>query len=121
MRKADIFALLVAALAGPVVAHSTSLWISWFDAGKREIADTKRELLEVAGLSDLHHQIHARVGERVWESRVKPDFLMALTRAAGAGAGTVFPSQDQIVAWAKRHPAEARCLLEEAANRSSRK
>lgn len=115
MKKIEIAALLSAALVGPLVAHSADLWMSSSDTGRRRATDAKRELLQAAGLAELHHRIYSSVGERDWESRVKPNFMMAITRATTADTGDLFPSLGDVVSWARRNPAEACRLLEAAA------
>lgn len=111
----EIVVLLVALLAGVGSAASLDRWHAGLERGSVETVGAKEELLASADLRKLHHRIYEAVGERAWEERVKPDFLMAITAATVRETGDLFPDWRDVVGWVRRHPEEARRYLEGAA------
>lgn len=114
MKPIDLILALVALGTGPLLAFSTERWMDSAERGRVEMETAKRELLQSAGLMALHHKVYAEVGEREWESRVKPAFLSAITVETVKATGNVLPEWREIVTWVREHPARARELLEAA-------
>lgn len=113
----DLALVGAAPFVGVLLAVSAGRWIDGWENGRREAAEARQELLQSAGLMELHHKVHAEVGEREWESRVKPDFLSAITRETAVANGDLAPSWRDVVDWTRRNPERARDLMRRAAQR----
>ena len=117
--KNVIITVIMAILApsfGVLCAVSTNRWFDVVERAPEEYRNLKMDLLREAGLFDLHHKVYAQVGERDWETRVKPGFLSAITWRTARDSGNWIPSSQDIILWVREHPAEARGIMETLGN-----
>jgi hypothetical protein len=120
MKPADAILILVALALGVLVAISTNAWIAALDSGQAEVRMAKAELLASAGLMELHNAVYAKVGERTWEERVKPEFMSRIIWQTVAETGDPFPRWQDVVGWVRANPEKARSILEGAARKAER-
>lgn len=120
MKLIDFFFLPSALGIGALGAYSTGRWISAADAGTMQVRQAKKELIECGDLFKLHCGICEKVGRHTWETRVKPDFMMAITYATIRETGNPFPDWPDIVKWTREHPQDAHRFMEEAARSATR-
>lgn len=83
-----------------------------YRGSRRSLGEVKREILATADLDRLHHEVYRNVGERRWERDVKPAILAEMTRRTAVHIGNPFPAWDDITRWIRRHPEEARSILD---------
>src|ERR1043165_7745942 len=90
---------IAAPLLGLLIAWSTGQWLDGLDQGTQQLDQSRQALVQSAGLMDLHNQVYSQVGETTWETRVKPDYLSAITRETIAATGNPMPSSQNVVDW----------------------
>lgn len=81
----------------------------------KPLSEFKAEAIKAAGLIEFHHTIYERVGEERWEAYVKPAFAKAVLLRVIKDTGHPIPDPEEILEWLRRHPDEAKELLERAA------
>jgi hypothetical protein len=74
MRRSETF-VYIAAILFALLAGVGQLRGCPVPVAPAEAAEVKRRLLREAELERVHHEVHAKVGEEVWEYEVKPAFL----------------------------------------------
>src|SRR5262245_46328751 len=116
MKVTDLVLILAALPLGVASAWSTDQWLNAADQGEAQVQQLKKDLLQSAGLFELHNEVFAQVGERAWEDRVKPQFLSAVTTATVRDTGNLLPDGRELIDWVRTHPDEARRLLRAAAD-----
>lgn len=103
---------LAAPMVGIAAARSVEKWLQAVEHGQQEVQRAKKELISSADLFELHNKVHAKVGSRDWEARVKPEFMSAITRRTVQETGNLFPSLQDIIQWVRAHPEEAREIMQ---------
>lgn len=81
-------------------------------------AQVRREAaLAVPLLVFAHHNVHAYVGEEVWEKTIKPEFLGWVLRRVVADTGNPFPDASDVTTWLRKNEEEATRALHEIVRR----
>lgn len=115
MKRIDVILCFVALPIGTLSAYSTVRWTEVFEAAPAQVRLAKKELIGVGDLFELHCAVCDKVGRHAWETRVKPNFMRAITYATIVESGDLLPDWRDIVKWARAHQNEAHRLMEEAA------
>lgn len=105
-------------VAGVLIAIALSRGFDAADAADGEMRTAKRDLMKCGNLFERHNRIYEKEGAQAWQSRIKPDFLSAITWRTAWDTGSLFLEPDDVVQWVKAHPEEAALLLERAARES---
>jgi hypothetical protein len=101
---ASFLAVLVGFGFAGAFAVARGQYSEGFERARAELAGIKEEILAPGELRRLHHETHARVGERDWSDNVLPDLLGFLTRSTARDTGRIVPTAQDIVDWVKAHP-----------------
>jgi hypothetical protein len=115
MNVTGVVLILLALSTGMLAAWSTDQWLDAAELGDSEYQRLKTEFLNSADLMRLHNEVYKQVGERVWEERVKPQFLSDVTWATVRSTGNLLPDARDLIEWVRANPEEARRLLTAAA------
>lgn len=90
----------------------------WDEAlGKVDLGDLKKRFVTESKIETAHNEVYQKVGEETWEAHAKPWFLREVAARASDEVGHPFPSDEEIIDWAKRHPDEVKELLRQTGAR----
>ena len=89
-------------------------WMDMYEkAGAVTQQDMKLLLIKEGELGEIHNKVYEKVGEELWEKGVKPEFLKAITIETVKSTGSIVPSFNDIINWAKEHQDETKKLMEQ--------
>jgi len=98
--------------SGIISAASLSEWFSITGEHPRAVIKEFAQQLPPEVIVE-HHNVYAKVGEKLWEENVKPEFARAMILKTIADTGDVIPSTNVINNWIREHSKDAKNSLKE--------
>ncbi len=121
MFKVELGAYVVTGLFGLLTAAASTRGCDAHDdpGGLSLHRGAKQRLLDEADLWRVHNEVYAQVGDKEWESRVKPGFLQAITWRTIRDTGKLAPAEDDVIDWVRSHPEETRRIIRDLGTRAA--
>lgn len=126
--------LAAISLVSVTVVTSFDRYVEVYERAQVDVAQAKKDLLrgppafralptpavvpaeraDRETLMAAHLRVHRQVGERRWETTVKPRFLRSLILETMRDTGSLLPELRDVVEWGRTHPAKSVDLLEKS-------